>query len=73
MDRGAWRAAVHGVTKSRTQLSNRACTHLQMPLKVRRGGGGDAPRGGGTGGCEEVFVILTPSPPPRHPAAPVQS
>ena len=22
MDRGAWRAAVHGVTKSQTQLSN---------------------------------------------------
>ena len=22
MDRGAWRAAVHGVTKSRTQLTN---------------------------------------------------
>ena len=22
MDKGAWRAAVHGVTKSRTQLSN---------------------------------------------------
>ena len=22
MDRGAWRAAVHGVTKSRTRLSN---------------------------------------------------
>ena len=22
MDRGAWRAATHGVTKSRTQLSN---------------------------------------------------
>ena len=22
MDRGAWRAAIHGVTKSRTQLSN---------------------------------------------------
>ena len=26
MDRGAWRAAVHGVAKSRTQLSN--CTEL---------------------------------------------
>ena len=25
-DRGAWRAAVHGVTKSRTQLSNRTTT-----------------------------------------------
>ena len=27
MDRGAWRAVVHGVTKSQTQLSNGACTH----------------------------------------------
>ena len=26
MDRGAWRAAIHGVTKSRTQLSDWACT-----------------------------------------------
>ena len=25
MDRGAWRATIHGVTKSRTQLSNWAC------------------------------------------------
>ena len=25
MDRGAWRAAVHGVAKSRTQLSDSAC------------------------------------------------
>ena len=24
MDRGAWRATVHGVTKSRTRLSNKA-------------------------------------------------
>ena len=27
MDRGAWWATVHGVTKSRTQLSNLARTH----------------------------------------------
>ena len=26
-DRGAWRATVHGVAKSRTQLSNLACIH----------------------------------------------
>ena len=26
MDRGAWQAAVHGVAKSRTQLSDRAST-----------------------------------------------
>ena len=28
MDRGAWRAIVHGVTKSQTQLSMHACTRL---------------------------------------------
>ena len=27
MDRGAWRATVHGVTKRRTRLSNSACVH----------------------------------------------
>ena len=26
MDRGAWQATVHGVTKSWTRLSNRACS-----------------------------------------------
>ena len=29
MDRGAWQAAVHGVTKSRTQLGDRARVHTQ--------------------------------------------
>ena len=31
MDRGAWQAAVHGVTKSRTQLS--ADTHTHTPTQ----------------------------------------
>ena len=32
MDRGAWRAIVHGVTKSQTQLSTQACTqHFPPP------------------------------------------
>ena len=30
MDRGVWRAAVHGVEKSWTQLSNLACTPLHF-------------------------------------------
>ena len=33
MDRGAWPAAVHGVAKSRTWLSNWARTHSAAPLK----------------------------------------
>ena len=31
MDREAWRAAVHGVAKSRTRLSNR--TEVEKPLE----------------------------------------
>ena len=27
LDRGAWQATVHGVSKSRTQLSSHTCTH----------------------------------------------
>ena len=34
MNRGAWRAIVHGVTKSRTQLSTHACMHYDPALKV---------------------------------------
>ena len=30
MDRGAWRATVHGVTKSRTRLSEHTCTHAPL-------------------------------------------
>ena len=29
MDRGAWQATVHGVTKSQTQMSNCACTQQE--------------------------------------------
>ena len=32
MDRGAWWATVHGVTKNRTQLSTRECTWERMVL-----------------------------------------
>ena len=28
MDRGAWRATVHGIAKSQTRLSMQACTHF---------------------------------------------
>ena len=30
MDRGAWRATVHGVTKSQTRLSDRRPAHAQI-------------------------------------------
>ena len=36
MDREAWRAAVHGVTKSRTQLSN--WTELDFTEEFKMGG-----------------------------------
>ena len=37
MDRGAWRATVHGVAKSQTRLSNLALTHAPIPKrKIRR-------------------------------------
>ena len=36
VDKGAWRATVHGVTKSRTQQSNRACTHANKVQRLMR-------------------------------------
>ena len=30
MDRGAWKATIHGVAKSQTQLSNWACMHAPI-------------------------------------------
>ena len=38
IDRGAWWAAVHGVTRSWTRLSDRACTHTTLRLKEGRWG-----------------------------------
>ena len=40
MDREAWSAAVHGVAKSRTRLSDLACTHYyyNSVLQVKRRG-----------------------------------
>ena len=35
IDREAWHAAVHGVAKSRTQLSNQKTTMLTMAGEVR--------------------------------------
>ena len=35
MDRGAWWATVHGVTKSQTRLSDLAHTHIHMYLAVK--------------------------------------
>ena len=34
MDRGAWRAIVYRVTKSWTQLSDRACTHVPYNITM---------------------------------------
>ena len=36
MDRGAWRATAHGVTKSQTRLSNRVCTHGPIKNQMHR-------------------------------------
>ena len=33
MDRGAWRATVHGVAKSRTRLRDWACTHAHTKVR----------------------------------------
>ena len=33
--RGAWRATVHAVVKSQTQVSNRACRHKLKPLEKK--------------------------------------
>ena len=41
MDRGAWRATIHGVAKSRTRLSTHACSTIyknkQGPIVVTQG------------------------------------
>ena len=34
MDREAWRAAVHGVTKSRTQLSDWTDKHIKRVINI---------------------------------------
>ena len=39
MDREAWRAAVHGVTKSRTRLSGGATTTTKAPREQNAGEG----------------------------------
>ena len=33
MDRGVWRATIHGVTESRTQLSDETTTTIELKLK----------------------------------------
>ena len=35
MDRGAWQAIVHGVAKSRTQLSDLACKRDPRPIIIQ--------------------------------------
>ena len=39
-DREAWHAAVHGVTESQTQLSNRTAKNARAPLRVNTKGHG---------------------------------
>ena len=34
MDRGAWRAPVHGVTKSQTQLKQLSLIYINVHLKI---------------------------------------
>ena len=34
MDRGAWRATVHGITKSPTGLNRLACTHARTHART---------------------------------------
>ena len=43
MDRGAWRATVHGVTKSRTRLSDLAGTLTQREFDGAKATGGEDP------------------------------
>ena len=35
MDRGDWRAAIHGVTKSQTRLNTHTHTHTHMHTRVQ--------------------------------------
>ena len=34
MDRGAWQATVHGVTKSGTGLGTQVCTHTHLSFQI---------------------------------------
>ena len=34
MDRGAWRATVHGVAESQTRLSDTVCSHTHTHMRV---------------------------------------
>ena len=47
-DREAWRAAVHGIAKNQTQLSNRTATLAGSLPRARRGAGGRPERPGAT-------------------------
>ena len=48
MDRGAWRAAVHGVTEGRTRLRRLSRTHAPGDGDTGEGPGGGRRKGGGT-------------------------
>ena len=67
MDRGAWRAAVHGVAKNRTRLSMEQQTQDQeqgegAELEKSRGrAGGVVGRGSEEGGGSKVHFLSSPS------------
>ena len=64
MDREAWRAAVHGVTKSQTRLSDRTKLNLTKQkqthrLRERTYGCGEEGEGGGEDGGRDSEGVCT--------------
>ena len=51
MDEGAWQATVHGVTKSRTQLSNFTLIHVYYHIFIQSSVNGHL-------GCFHVLVTV---------------
>ena len=51
MDKGAWQATVHGVTKSRTQLSNFTLIHVYYHIFIQSSVNGHL-------GCFHVLAVV---------------